>query len=37
MYFVRATSEGAIVEEVRIDPNEGIVNWPRDFFDQTAA
>lgn len=34
--FVSNTSSGAIVEEVKIDPLRGIVNWPDGFFDQTA-
>jgi len=36
MFFVRASSSGSVVEEVQINENEGVVNWPRDFFDQTA-
>ncbi|GGI72799.1 hypothetical protein GCM10007978_08270 [Shewanella hanedai] len=34
--FVSNNSSGAFVEEVKIDPHKGIVNWPNGFFDQTA-
>jgi predicted ATPase len=37
IYFVTASDKGSIIEEVQIDPNSGIVNWPNDFFDQTAS
>jgi len=31
------TDQGAEYEEVNIDPKKGIINWPTDFFDQTAT
>ncbi len=36
IYFINPSEEGAIVEEVKIDEDRGIVNWPDGFFDQTA-
>ena len=37
IYFIRMTDQGAEYEEVNIDPKKGIINWPTDFFDQTAT
>lgn len=37
IYFIKPTKGGAIYEEVIIDERRGIVNWPLDFFDQTAS
>ena len=37
IYFVSNTDKGAQLEEVVIDPNRGIANWPDGFFDQTAT
>lgn len=37
IYFVRGGDDGSIIEEVRIDPLQGIVNWPDEFFDQAAS
>lgn len=36
IYFIKPSEEGAIFEEVSIDETKGIINWPSDFFDQTA-
>lgn len=36
IYFIRPTPTGSEIEKVNIDPERGIVNWPSDFFDQTA-
>jgi predicted ATPase len=36
IYFVTPTESGATYEEICIDDKRGIVNWPNDFFDQTA-
>ena len=35
-YFIKTTDKGSVFEEVKIDDNSGILNWPDDFFDQTA-
>jgi len=37
IYFFKPTKEGAVFEEIEIDENRGIINWPDDFFDQTAS
>jgi len=37
IYFIKPTPNGSLIEEVKIDPMKGIVNWPDDFFDQTAS
>jgi predicted ATPase len=37
MYFIIPTPTGSVYEPVTIDPERGIVNWPHDFFDQTAS
>ncbi len=37
IYFIIPTPTGSKYEPVTIDPDRGIVNWPRDFFDQTAS
>jgi predicted ATPase len=36
IYFISATDSGSVYEEVCIDENYGVTNWPVDFFDQTA-
>ncbi len=36
IYFISATDSGSVYEEVGIDENFGVTNWPVDFFDQTA-
>jgi predicted ATPase len=36
IYFISASDSGSIYEEVCIDENFGVTNWPIDFFDQTA-
>ena len=35
--FIKPTESGAVFEEINIDSNQGITNWPVDFFDQTAT
>ena len=37
IYFFNPSTDGCVCEEVQIDETRGIVNWPRDFFDQTAT
>lgn len=37
IYFVKSTDEGPLFESIEINPEQGIVNWPKDFFDQTAS
>ncbi|MFT4925062.1 MAG: putative ATPase [Phenylobacterium sp.] len=37
IYFVSSGEDGSTIEEVKIDSNKGIVNWPQGFFDQTAS
>lgn len=36
IYFIESSAEGSKVQEVRLDPERGIVNWPRGFFDQAS-
>lgn len=36
IYFITPTSKGSKCEKVNIDPEKGIINWPEEFFDQTA-
>ncbi len=36
IYFIKPTEKGSEYEEVCIDDKRGIINWPIDFFDQTA-
>jgi predicted ATPase len=36
IYFISQKENGAVCEEICIDDKQGIVNWPVDFFDQTA-
>lgn len=37
IYFITPTQNGATYEEICIDDKFGIVNWPKDFCDQTAT
>lgn len=37
IYFVKPTENGSICELVTIDETRGVINWPIDFFDQTAT
>jgi len=37
IYFIKPSEKGSVFEEVHVDPDSGIVNWPNDFFDQTAS
>lgn len=37
VYFIKPTEGGATFEEICIDDKQGIINWPEDFFDQTAT
>ena len=37
IYFVTNSDDGAQVEEIKITEDQGIVNWPIGFFDQTAS
>ncbi|WP_155478112.1 DUF3696 domain-containing protein [Heliobacterium mobile] len=37
IYFVTPSEHGSCYEEVKVDEYNGIVNWPVDFFDQTAT
>ncbi len=36
IYFISATDSGSTFEEICIDENFGVTNWPEDFFDQAA-
>ncbi|NJN78182.1 MAG: DUF3696 domain-containing protein [Saprospiraceae bacterium] len=36
IYFIKPSDEGSVYEEITIDERKGIVNWPKDFFDQAA-
>lgn len=36
LYYIQPSEDGALFEEVKIDERLGIVNWPKDFFDQSA-
>lgn len=36
IYFIKPSENGSVYEEVKIDETKGIINWPPDFFDQTA-
>ena len=36
IYFFKPSENGTQFEEVQIDDMKGVVNWPVDFFDQTA-
>ncbi|MBD2742349.1 DUF3696 domain-containing protein [Coleofasciculus sp. FACHB-1120] len=36
IYFISANDSGSTYEEICIDENFGITNWPVDFFDQAA-
>lgn len=36
IYFIKPTDEGSVYEEIVIDDKKGIVNWPKEFFDQAA-
>lgn len=37
IYFITPTPHGSKCEKVNIDPEKGIINWPEEFFDQTAS
>ncbi len=37
IYFIKPTENGSVYEEICIDDKRGIINWPIDFFDQTAT
>lgn len=37
LYFITPKGDGSFCKEIEIDDNQGIVNWPKDFFDQTAS
>ncbi len=37
IYFISQTENGSEIQEIKIDDKRGIVNWPKDFFDQTAT
>lgn len=36
MYFIQSSENGSVFNEVEVDEKRGIVNWPKEFFDQTA-
>ena len=36
IYFIKPTLSGSVCEKINIDTEKGIVNWPDEFFDQTA-
>jgi predicted ATPase len=37
IYFISTSENGSVYEEVCIDENFGVTNWPVDFFDQAAT
>jgi predicted ATPase len=37
IYFIKPSENGAVYEEITIDEMKGVVNWPTDFFDQSAT
>lgn len=37
IYFIKPSNDGSLFEEVIIDENRGIVNWPDEFFDQFSS
>jgi predicted ATPase len=36
VFFAQQGQEGTTVEEIRIDPESGVINWPKGFFDQST-
>ena len=36
LYYIKPSKDGSLVEEIQVDEKYGIVNWPKEFFDQTA-
>jgi predicted ATPase len=37
IYFIKPSENGSVYEPIVVDDTKGIVNWPTDFFDQTAT
>ncbi len=37
IYFIKPTENGSTYEEITIDETRGVINWPINFFDQTAT
>jgi len=37
IYFISQSEKGSYATKIEIDEKRGIVNWPKDFFDQTAT
>ncbi|GEM_PF-698595 len=37
IHFITPSDAGSMCQEVKVDPDRGIVNWPNDFFDQAAT
>jgi len=37
IYFISNTDNGSTYEEINIDDERGVVNWPQGFFDQVAS
>lgn len=37
IYFINSAANGSICEKIQVDDMKGIVNWPKDFFDQTST
>ncbi len=37
IYFIEPSVNGSIFTPIEIDPINGLINWPKDFFDQTAS
>ncbi len=37
IYFITPTNDGTKYEEISIDENRGLINWPKDFFDQASS
>jgi predicted ATPase len=36
VYFITTGENGSTYEEINIDDERGITNWPKEFFDQVA-
>lgn len=37
IYFISQSENGSFPTQIQIDDKRGIVNWPKEFFDQTAT
>lgn len=37
MYFIDSTPNGSVYKKIKVDDTRGIIDWPKDFFDQTST